>query len=69
MANDSGILRDQDYLRVLLDDGSGYFKVAAQHVQSGEPVSKVPIDSVQLQEGTYLSCLSVALKYTDTMNR
>lgn len=51
MANRSEIQRDRDYLRVVIDDGSGYLKVAAQHVRAGEAVLKVPKDTVQLQEG------------------
>lgn len=53
MADQSEIRRDRDCLRVVIDDGSGYLKVEAQHVRAGESARGVPTDTIQLQEGMY----------------
>lgn len=54
MALHSEIQRNRDYIRVVIDDGSGYLKVVAQHVLAGESVANVPKDTIQLQEGTII---------------
>ncbi|TKA71811.1 hypothetical protein B0A55_06917 [Friedmanniomyces simplex] len=51
MAARSGLVRKQDVLRMIIDNGSGYRKVAAQHALADRPFGDLDIEDIPLKPG------------------
>lgn len=51
MTSDTNQSRNHDYLRIVIDDGSGRLKVAGQHIPAGATPSKLEVDVVCMQAG------------------